>query len=92
MLARLTRLMPARARRELEVSIDLENLTEALDGIRAVLAAAQGRPGEMSRLASPAAVQARWRDSLAELQTSFERTDERAQALIRLIKVMLALD
>jgi hypothetical protein len=91
-LARLARPMPLRVQRELDVCIDMDQFHAALDGTRAVLNAVLTRPAEMSPYASPAALQAGWKDSLAELQVSFEKTDQLGQALIRSIKVMLALE
>lgn len=91
-LARFARPIPLRVQRELAVCGAMDEFHAALDGTRAILSTALARPTEMSPYASPAAIQASWKDSLTELQVSFERMDQHAMALIRSIKVMLALE
>ena len=92
LIARLSQPMPLQARRELDVCVKMDHLAAALHGTRAVVTAALSRPGEMSPYASQAALRDGWKDGLAELETSFEKTDQLAQALIHSIKVMLALE
>ena len=92
LLARVNRPMPLRAQRELAVCIDMDQFELVLDGFRAVLSTATSSAADMSPYASPAALQAGWKDSLAELKASFEKADQQAQALIRSIKVLLVLE
>jgi hypothetical protein len=92
LLARLTRPIPVRVQRELQVCVDMDVFAASLDSTRAAFEAALSRPDEMSRYASPSAVQASWNESLAALKAAFEETDRFGQALIRSIKVMLALE
>lgn len=92
LIARVSRPLPLRVRREMDVCVDMDQFAAALDGTRAIVSSVLTRPTDMSPYASPAAIQASWKDSLAELQASFEKTDERALALIHSIKVMLVLE
>ena len=89
---RLTRPMPLRARRELDVCIEMDQFHAGLDRTRVVLEGLLARPEEISPNASPTAVQAAWRECMTELKVSFGKTDQHGLQLIRAIKVMLALE
>lgn len=91
-MAKATDCPSTRKARFKAVSSDVNALAAAMEQTRADLETAQCRPREMSRYASRSALEASWRDSLAELRVTFDRADECAQALIRSIKAALALE
>ena len=63
LLARVNRPMPLRAQRELAVCIGMDQFELVLDGFRAVLSTATASAADMSPYASPAALQAGWKES-----------------------------
>lgn len=77
-------------REVVDIGADLDMFTAALEGTRASLGDALRRPGEVSRYASRAALEASWRDSVADLQACFEKTDELGRTLIDSIRAVLA--
>lgn len=89
--ARLSRPIPERVRREMDVCANMDFFEAALNEHHAVMSAVVCRPAAVSRFASADAVQTCWRDSLAELQASLGKADRSALTLTRSIKVMLGL-
>lgn len=92
LLVRLTRPLPLRVRREMDVCLDMDQFAAALEELHAVMTSVSSRPMAVSPYASALSVQTSWADSVTELNASLGKTDQLAQALIRSIKVMLVLD